>query len=227
MKHKDGKLGLLVAAELRPRLLDVLLQLLDGVLEGGARVVDLVDNQHALADQVLHLAQRAHVQPLGARHLGAGLLDFGVGRVGERLVQRQADGLDGDVGAAGLLEERAQDPRGHVAATADGHHQVGLEVGQDLGRDLLAQLVHLFFAALVGWSFIANFGIWGTAYIIVGDVYFDDHLDGWRGVSFFRGTDCGCRGYNRLRSQGKRTVEIRSRIKQLTEKTPMGYTTER
>lgn len=144
MQDKDGKLGLLVAAEPRPRLLDVLLQLPDGVLERGARVVDLVDDEHALAHQVRHLAQRRQVQPLRARHLGAGRLHLGVGRVGQLLVQRQADRLDRNVGAARLLEERPQDPRRHVPAAADRDHQVRLELGQDLGRRLLAQLVHLF-----------------------------------------------------------------------------------
>jgi hypothetical protein len=149
VQDEDGKLGLEVAAHLGAGLLNVLLQLLDGVLERGARVVDLVDDQHANADQVGHLAQRGQVEPLGARDLGAGRLDVRVGRVGQLLVQRQADGLDGDVGAAGLLEERAQDPRGHVAAAADGHHQLRLEVGQDTRRRLLAQVVHLVWARAV------------------------------------------------------------------------------
>ena len=149
MQDENGKLGLEVAAHLGAGLLDVLLQLLDGVLERGARVVDLVDDQHALADQVGHLAQRGQVEPLRARDLGARRLDVRVGRVGQLLVQRQADGLDGDVGAAGLLEERTQDPRGHVAAAADGHHQLRLEVGQDPRRRLLAQPVHLVWARAV------------------------------------------------------------------------------
>jgi hypothetical protein len=82
VQDEDGKLGLEVAAHLGAGLLNVLLQLLDGVLERGARVVDLVDDQHALADQVGHLAQRGQVEPLGARDLGAGRLDVRVGRVG-------------------------------------------------------------------------------------------------------------------------------------------------
>ena len=145
MENENGKLGLEVAPDLGAGLLDVLLQLLDGVLEGGARVVDLVDDQDALADQVRHLAQGGQVEPLGARDLGADGLDLDVDGLGQALVQGQADGLDGDVGAAGLLEERAQDARGHVAAAADGDHQLRLELGQDLRRGLLAQLVHLVF----------------------------------------------------------------------------------
>lgn len=105
VQDEDGEGGLLAgAAELLGGRLDVLLELAHGVLERGARVVDLVDDQHVLADQVGHL-ERGQVQPLRARHLGAGRLDLVAGA--ERLVERKADGLDGDVRAAGLLEEGA------------------------------------------------------------------------------------------------------------------------
>ena len=145
MKHKNAKLRLL-PAKLGPRRLDVLLQLLDRVLERRARVVHLVDDQDPLAHQAAHLAQRAEVQPLRARHSLAGLLDVGVGVVrvgGELLVERQADRLDRDVGAAGALEERPQDPRGHVAAAADGDDQLRVERLEELGGGLLAEFVDL------------------------------------------------------------------------------------
>ncbi len=189
VEHKDGKLGLEVAAHLGAGLLDVLLQLLDGVLEGRAGVVDLVDDEHALPDQVGHLAQRGQVEPLGARDLGANGLDGVVSGVGQALVQRQADGLDRDVGAAGLLKERAQDAGGNVAAAADGDHQLRLELGKDLRRRLLAQLVHLLFCirglATVQGVFCCGIrdSAWTgrDAYIVVRDVEFLDHFSGWRG----------------------------------------------
>lgn len=145
VQHKDAEFGLGVVAleaELLAGGLDVLLQLLDGVLEGGAGVVDLVDDEDLLADEILHLAQAGQVEPLGAGDLLPRLLDHAVAAA-QGLVERQADGLDGDVGAAGLLEEGAQDARGDVAAAADGDHQVGLEVVEDVRGGLLAELVDL------------------------------------------------------------------------------------
>lgn len=147
MQHKDAKLGLGVLAleaQLLPGGLDVLLQLLDGVLEGGAGVVDLVDDEDLLAYEVLHLAEAGQVQPLGACDLLARLLDDAVAvGAAEGLVEGEADGLDGDVGAPWLLEEGPQDAGGHVAAAADGDHEVGLEVVEDVGGGLLAELVDL------------------------------------------------------------------------------------
>lgn len=144
VQDKDAKLRLglrRAIGHLLAGLLDVLLELLDGVLEGGAGVIHLVDNQDALANQVLHVAQGREIEPLRAGDLGAGRLDLGV--LAELLVQREANGLDGDVGRPGLLEERAQDACGDVAATADSNHELGLEFGeQPVGR-LLAQVVHL------------------------------------------------------------------------------------
>lgn len=145
VQHKDAKLRLGVLAlepQLLPGGLDVLLQLLDGVLEGGAGVVDLIDDEDLLSYEVLHLAEAGQVEPLGAGDLLAGLLDDAVGAA-EGLVERQADGLDGDVGAARLLEEGPQDARGHVAPAADGDHEMGLEVVEDVGGGLLAELVDL------------------------------------------------------------------------------------
>lgn len=145
VQHKDAELGLGVLAlepQLLPGGLDVLLQLLDGVLEGGAGVVDLVDDEDLLAYEVLHLAEAGQVEPLGAGDGLPGLLDDAVAAA-EGLVERQADGLDGDVGAARLLEEGPQDARGHVAPAADGDHEVRLEVVEDVGGGLLAELVDL------------------------------------------------------------------------------------
>lgn len=145
MQHKDAELCLGVLAlepQLLPGGLDVLLQLLDGVLEGGAGVVDLVDDEDLLAYEVLHLAEAGQVEPLGAGDRLPRLLDDAVAAA-EGLVERQADGLDGDVGAARLLEEGPQDAGGHVAPAADGDHEVGLEVVEDVGGGLLAELVDL------------------------------------------------------------------------------------
>lgn len=141
VKNKDAKLSLgRIRSHLLPRRLNVLLQLLDRILQRRPRIVHLVDNQHPLADQVLHLAQRGEVEPLGPGHLGPGGLDL---VAAERLVEGQADGLDGDVGRPGLLEERAEDAGGDVAAAADGDHELGLELGEELASRLLAQLVDL------------------------------------------------------------------------------------
>lgn len=159
MKNKDGKLRLgLVAFHLLAGSLDILLQLADGILEGGAGVVYLVDNEDALANEVLHVAERSQVEPLGAGHLGAGGLDVRV--LTELLVEGEADGLDGDVGGAGLLEERAEDARRDVAATANGNHELGLELVEELLGRLLAQVVHLF---AMGVSQVMSCVYWGSA----------------------------------------------------------------
>lgn len=148
MEDEDAELGGVSGAEPLPGGLDVLLELLNGVLEGGPGVVDLVNDEDALADEVLHLAEGAEVQPLGAGDLGAG--DLGDARggvaavgIGQGLVEGEADGLDGDVGASWLLEEGAEDASGDVAAAADGDDEVRLEVVQDGRGGLLAQLVDL------------------------------------------------------------------------------------
>lgn len=155
MENKDAKLGLgSIRSDPLAGKLDVLLKLLDGILERRPGVVDLVHNQDSLADEVRHLAQGGEVEPLGAGDLCANLLDLGV--VAQGLVQGEADGLDGDVGRAGALEERAQDSRGHVAAAADGDDELRLEVIEDLGSGLLAQLVD----------------------VVVGNVELLNHLDG-------------------------------------------------
>lgn len=142
MEDKDAKLSL---GQLTTHLLtgsfDILLELADSVLEGSAGIVDLVDNEDALTNEVLHLAESGEIEPLGAGDLCAGDLDLGV--AAELFVEAEADGLDGDVGGTGLLEERAEDAGGDVAAAADGDDEVGLELVQELFGRLLAQLVHL------------------------------------------------------------------------------------
>ena len=91
------------------RRIDILLQLAHRILERGARVVDLVDDQHALANEIAHL-ERGEVEPLRAGYFGAGRFGGTVGRGGgigggEGFVEGEADGLDGNVRAAGLFEE--------------------------------------------------------------------------------------------------------------------------
>jgi hypothetical protein len=140
MQHEDAEMRLLVGAKLDSSFLNVLLQLFHGILEGSPGVVDLVNDQDALADQVVDRAQGAEVKPLGASNLRAGLLD-NVG--GKALIQRQANGLDGNVGVAGLLEETTEDTGRYVTTTANGDDQLRLNVLQDLRSRLLAELVHL------------------------------------------------------------------------------------
>lgn len=141
MQDEDAELGLGgVGANALARSLDVLLELLDGVLEGGTGVIDLVDDQDALADKVVHLAESAEVEPLGTSDLGANLLNLGIAT--ELLVEGETDSLDGDVGGAGLLEEGSKDTGGNVATTADSDDQLGLEL-EELDGGLLAQVVHL------------------------------------------------------------------------------------
>jgi hypothetical protein len=103
VQDKDEEVGLLAfAAELLLGQLDVLLQFADGIFQGGAGVIDLVDDQDVLADQVGHL-EGAQVEPLSTGDLGAGDL-LGIAAA-EVLVEGQTDGLDGDVGVTGALEE--------------------------------------------------------------------------------------------------------------------------
>jgi hypothetical protein len=99
----NEEVGLLaLTAKLLLSQLHILLQLAHGVLQGSAGVVNLVDNENVLADQVGHL-ERAQVEPLCAGDLGAGDL-LGI-VTAEVLVEGQTDGLDGDVGVTGALEE--------------------------------------------------------------------------------------------------------------------------
>lgn len=135
MQDENAELRLLsVGPHLLSRSLHVLLELLDGILQRRSGIVDLIHDQDALADQVLDLTQTAQVEPLRAGDLGSDLV-YGAGarvckiRHGQLLVQGETDSLDGNVGTAGLLEEGAQDSRGHIAATADGDYKLGSEGG--------------------------------------------------------------------------------------------------
>lgn len=154
MQDKDAEIRLLaLPSQLLHGRLNILLKLADRILEGGAGIVNLVDNEDVLANQVRHLKRR-QVEPLRARHFCAGCLDLGVCAAAELLVEGQPDGLDGDVGRAGLLEEGAEDARGHVTAAADGDHEVGLEVIEDFVGGFLAQLVHLYSRLLLVGGFL-------------------------------------------------------------------------
>lgn len=103
MQHENKKpRRLVLAPEVLLRGLDILLQLADGILQRGAGIVDLIDDEDILSDEIGHL-ERAQVQPLRAGDFGAGDL-LGVAAA-EILVQGKADGLDGDVGLAGAFEE--------------------------------------------------------------------------------------------------------------------------
>lgn len=141
MQHKDAEFGLSLNTELLPCGLNILLQFLHSVLEGGASVVDFIDNQNFLANQILHFAETREIKPLGAGDLLARLLDNVV--CGELLVERQANGLDGNVGHAGLLEEGSQNTRGYIATTADGNHQLRLMVVEYVLSRLLTELMDL------------------------------------------------------------------------------------
>jgi hypothetical protein len=108
VQDEDAEMRLLaLAAELLHRGLDVLFELAHRVLERRARIVHLVDNQDVLANQVRHLEGR-EVQPLRARYFCAGRFNVWVAGGAELFVQGEADGLDGDVGCAGFLEEGAR-----------------------------------------------------------------------------------------------------------------------
>lgn len=75
VQYKDGEFGLLSSALLFSRSLDILLQLLYSVLERGSRIIDLVYDQHILADQVGHFKGR-QIEPLCSRDFGAGCLNW-------------------------------------------------------------------------------------------------------------------------------------------------------
>jgi len=84
------------------------LELAHGILECGARIVNLVDNENIFADEVRHF-ERGEVEPLGASYFFAGDLDLGVcvGARAEFFVERETDGLNGDVRIAVAFEEGA------------------------------------------------------------------------------------------------------------------------
>lgn len=100
-----------------------------------------------------------------AGDLGAGRFRRIVGRFGrERLVEREADGLNRNIGCAGAFEKRAvfrdclagcrdwwtrgglwvpENARRHVATAADGDHELGVEFIEDALGGILTLLVDL------------------------------------------------------------------------------------
>ena len=71
MQNKDENIRLLILpAQSLLRGLDILLQLLDGILERGPRIIHLIHNQDIPSNQTRAL-QRTQVQPLGALDLGS------------------------------------------------------------------------------------------------------------------------------------------------------------
>lgn len=103
---------------------------------------------------------------MGSCYFCAGGFDLRVGTRAELFVKGETDGLDGDVGAVRLLEERTEevvsrgifgfgglemglggcvpeDTRRDVTTTANGDHKVRLELIEDLVCCLLAELVDL------------------------------------------------------------------------------------
>jgi len=157
MENKNAELGLL-AAKLLARELNILLELLDGVLECGTGVVNLVNDQNTLANEASHLAKGAEVEPLCARNFGPWLFDVGVVGCGQLLVERQAYGLDGNIGVSGALEERSQNACRNIAAAANGDHQLGVDFLKELGCSFLAQLVDLYRRSLS----VSSSSTWGA-----------------------------------------------------------------
>lgn len=103
MEDKDAKLSLGSRSTLAHTLtgnLDILLELLNSVLKGCSGIVDLINDKDSLADEVMHLAESGQIEPLCSGDLCTGGLDL---IVAEGLVEGETDGLDGDVGRAGLL----------------------------------------------------------------------------------------------------------------------------
>ena len=107
VQHKDTKRRLLaLPSALLLRLNDILFQLAHCIFKRGARVVDLVDDEDVFADEAGHL-ERGEVEPLRTCYFCAGSFDLRVDSA-EGLIEGEADGLDGDVGRAGCLEEGAR-----------------------------------------------------------------------------------------------------------------------
>jgi len=104
MNHEDTESSLLVLATASLcRTCNVLFQFFHRILQGCSCIVHLIDNKHVLPDQVRHLQTR-QVEPLRSSDFCAWLLDraiFGA----EGLVKGEADGLDGNIGRIGLLQE--------------------------------------------------------------------------------------------------------------------------
>lgn len=110
VEDEDREGGLLaLATKLLLRLLDILLQLTNGILKRCPGVVDLIDDQDVLSNQVGHL-QGAQIEPLRASDLGTGSL-FGIVTAAQILIQRETNSLDGDVRLASALQERSVSQR--------------------------------------------------------------------------------------------------------------------
>lgn len=73
MKDKDVEVCLLGGAQFLSLSLNILTQLLDGILQCSPGIVDLIYNENVLSDQVCVL-QRGEVEPLSPGDLGTGLL---------------------------------------------------------------------------------------------------------------------------------------------------------
>lgn len=140
VENKHQELGGGGQAQLPFHLGDVLLELGDRIVERGSGVIDLVDDDHVFADKrVQVVAQVAEIKPLGPDDLLADGVRLGVAHV---LVERQADGLDGDV-ALPVSEKGPEDSGGDEAAASDGNDKVDASAaGFDFLGRFLAKLVH-------------------------------------------------------------------------------------
>ena len=118
----------------------VLLELAEGVVEGGSGVVDLVDDENVLADQV-ELALLV-VDPLGALDGDTELLGLTITSSVDVLVQGEDNSEDAHSGHTLLLEECTEDTGRDETTTTDSDDVVWLELLDALSGDL-AQLVHV------------------------------------------------------------------------------------
>lgn len=162
VEYEDAELGLSLHTELLSCGLDVLLQLLDGILERSPGVVDLINDEDTLANEVLHAAQTTEVKPLCAGDGVANLLNStGCGStalgvcLGKLFVQGEADSLDGNVGRSGSLEEGSKDSCGNVTTATNGNHKVRVKGLEDLDGTLLTERVHL-------QSRCVSLGVWNS-----------------------------------------------------------------
>jgi hypothetical protein len=145
MENEDTKLCLLNhlwLASLSGLLVDILNQLLDGILKGGSGVIDLINDENVLAQKV-GVAQGGEVQPLSSGNLGAWDFFWTAWGSFEGFVERKTDGLNWDVWRSGLLKERTKDTSWDISTTADGDQESGLELLEDLRGSSLAHFVHL------------------------------------------------------------------------------------
>lgn len=80
--------------------------------------------------------------------------------MGEFLVQGEADGLDGNVGGAGGLQEGSEDAGWNVTTTSDGNHEMRLEVIKDLLPSLLTKFVDLVIGYVESLHHPGNVFVW-------------------------------------------------------------------